>query len=81
MPEKKKGWFSDGLVQRKKTEIKVQQEPVHFSSPVQIQMPEGINFAELWKDEEEESSSLLQTIGTIANFVLLAIILILSIVK
>jgi len=47
----------------------------------QVMMPMGIDFAELWKDEEEESGGLLQTILPILQVVLLFIILLLSIFK
>jgi len=78
MPDStKKRWFSDGLVRGKvETEKKLLPPP-----PAEIYMPEGINFSELWKDEEPEESGGLQTIMTFANTFMILIILIMSFFK
>jgi len=70
MPERK-GWFgSKGAVQPKP-------KPLLPPPPLEVYMPEGINFSELWRDEEAPPTSL-PTILAIVNTVLLALILILG---
>jgi len=73
MPQNK-GWFSDGVLYRRKQEKPELLPP----EPMQVYMPEGINFDELWKDEEEEKGGGIQLIIAIVNIVLLVVILIKS---
>jgi len=70
MSEKKSWWGNDG--------ISIKKEPLKPPPPLEVYMPEGINFDELWKDEEPEGGNMLQTVmmGASAFFGLVTMILV-----
>jgi len=70
----RKSWFSDGVLRKEP-----KPEPLLPPPKMEVYMPEGINFDELWKDEEPETSGgmqlILSIVGIVVQFITLAILL------
>jgi len=65
MPEhkEKRSWFRSGKVSREALDLRREEaEPLPPPPPMQVYMPEGINFDELWKDEEVPQGNFLHTL-------------------